>query len=393
MRLSKPSAVRLTLTALLCVTVADVGLAQGTDTLQASCARTEPSPARCAMTRLARRVQARQGASDSLHYVSASTAFADPAGQLVVAARVTLLTDDSRVIARAILSGPSSASPLPLISQDTARTVAPSVPSTGPAAEHATITEPAAVPPTKTVARAPVRKDSTVKAPAPVKAVFVLHGPSAPEPVAVARDMPVALRFRLYRMLAPDSALTTPRKAECVPRKSRGLEIVQSKLNADGELTCWVRLSAQADTSALAVVAVRVEAADHRAFTVDAFVRPVAVTRYAVEVASAACKPLADRILFLLHQRGVPVVESSHATRIVVLEGCDNVGKLLPLRPSDAAAQGVYLRGTIRELGVSLYESPESVGPFEITVMQPGVEPQAAAALEVLDRLLRYRTL
>jgi len=335
------------------------------DTVRASCLISAASPARCAVDRLAERVQARRAPEHTLHYDAATRAFRDSLGTIVLPAIVQISAQTDRVIATAVLG----LDPAPVA----VATLAP--------------------PRSPVITAVPVAKPLPVIVPAPPVPVFVAYGPTTLIRIVIGRETPVPVRAALWRKIAKDSQRVVARHARCDVQRTKGVEVVQEQMSPDGELTCWVRWTDISDTTHPGRVEVQFETPTKTTIRVLVALQPILVPRYAVRTTSSGCTELAARVTAQLRKRGVPIVAFERATRRVTLEACDPISKLLPLHLGDVGANGWYIRGLIDERGLSMYEEPVWVGAFEFTETTPGLEPMMSSATQVVERLLRYRPL
>jgi hypothetical protein len=359
-----------------------------TDTVSASCPRSAETTEACALERLALRVQARRAPTTRLIAYTAGE-YRDSSGAVRVPAKIWVRSDSQQYWAYAALTtggatttaNATSGAPTP---SSTSTATVPRVATPGMITTSGD----------SSGARAPTLAARASKPAKPVPMQLVVRAVQQNIPVVIARDVPVPIRLQSVLLRANgDSQPAVPTRLRCEAVRTRGLDVVQTKISPDGESTCWVRLTDDVDTLRTPTVDARVTMPGYKDAHVTITLRAIPVPRYAVRATTPECRPIADRIVRHLRRRGLPQVSYERATRRVTLDACDAISKLLPLRPSDAAANGWYVRGTIDEVGVAIYEQPERVGPFEVMVTAPGTEPMMEAAREVIDRLLKYRAL
>jgi hypothetical protein len=376
-----------TLIATLVATLSAVpASAQTADSLVASCPVTAQAPRRCAIERLTRRVQARLGLTSDLSWDVARGAFISADARSTVTASVRYVTADTLLTAIAQFASarrtPSELPPdsTPLSSTaGTARAEAssdavrghplPAAPSRRPAPAPSA---PVALP---TAPRLTVRVEPNATTVRLVVASPIAH--------------PISYRLTQYR---GDSLVSTWKTAP-VPRCTgpSGVIIEKTLLTPDGAVTCWVRLTDLVDTLRPAVLALRVRtsAGEVAATTLLA---PLVVPTYAI-VAEPVCRLVAERVRVALQRRTVPIVSELAATRTLRLRLCEAVGLLATGNGGDPGASAYYIVGEITERTRTVFDDPLAVGPFDLALTNPRLDPISAAVPELVDRLLKYRTL
>lgn len=386
-------------------------LAQQPDTataaLRVACAASDPAPRMCALRKAARRLQAAAGLSDSLIFDADARGFrvATLSGALIPGAVEVMPTTDSLYVVVRAVTAPT----LPAVSPAVANASVAVRVDTTPARRPVAAPSPAQVraqPDTSRPAAVTAKRDTGARSvsPAPIRQRATLAGPVAATRLVIGGPSPQTITARLKSDTTAPLRITGGRCRSATPGDA--IDIVGVTFT-DGQVTCRVRLleSATADrpyrvvvegvTDAVVTVRRRFGVGQRSEPMLVRLVQPVApvVTPMYAVLAVPSCQPLAQRVRTTMAARGLPVVSEGRATRKLLLEQCERVDRVPPLRSNVPQPTGWYIAGVMEEPAASPAEDAPFLGMFQLTFSRPNSDPMAEATDALVARLLKYQSL